>query len=64
MLTVALHGGDPSEPARPTLTGMSTPRGGQPGARQMAADSKDGESYPDDRRDLPLLSVGAASLVI
>ena len=40
------------------------PLQGQPGPEQMGPDCKGGAPYPDDRRDLPQLGVGAASPVI
>lgn len=40
------------------------PQGRQLGEWQTTTDSKDNEPYPDERRDLPLLRVGMASLVI
>lgn len=37
---------------------------GQPGARQIRPDHKGVAPYPDSRRDLPQLGVGASSPVI
>lgn len=60
---MALHGDVAAEPAGlPRLVRLPLP--GQPGQGQMGPDRKSGAPYPDGRRDLPQLGVGAVSRVI
>lgn len=62
-LPVALHGDATAEPAGlPRLVRLPLPD--QPDQGQMGPDRKGGAPYPDDRRDLPQLGVGAVSRVI
>lgn len=62
-LTLALHGDVAAEPAGlPRLVRLPLP--GQPGQGQMEPDRKGGAPYPDGRRDLPQLGVGAVCRVI
>lgn len=57
-LPLALHGDVAQEPAGlPRLVRL-------PGQGQMGPDRKGGAPYPDGRRDLPQLGVGAVSRVI
>lgn len=62
-LPVALHGDVAAEPAGLSRL-VRLPLQGQPGARQMGLDCKGGSPFPDGRRDLPQLGVGATSPVI
>lgn len=62
-LPLALHGDVAQEPAslpRP----VRLPLPDQPDQGQMGPDRKGGAPYPDGRRDLPQLGVGAVSRVI
>lgn len=62
-LPLTLHGDVAQEPAGPPRL-VRLPLQGQPGPEQMGPDCKDGAPYPDGRRDLPQLGVGAASPII
>lgn len=62
-LRLALHGDVAHEPAGlPRLVRLPLPD--QPGQGRMEPDRKGGAPYPDGRRDLPQLGVGAVSRVI
>lgn len=62
-LPLALHGDVAAVPAC-LLRLVRLPLPGQSGQGQMGADRKGGAPYPDGRRDLPQLRVGAAYPVI
>ena len=62
-LPLAVHGDVAQEPTGlPRLVRLLLQ--GQPGQGQMGSDHKGGAPYPDGRRDIPQLGVGAVSRVI